>query len=82
MLFRSEFMAQMLGVQRPTVSTAANILMKAGLITYTRGRMTVLDPEGLVEGACSCYELMEREMDRVFDAPWREMARTQDGTKE
>ena len=79
---RQEFMAQMLGVQRPTVSTAANILMKAGLITYTRGRMTVLDPEGLVEGACSCYELMEREMDRVFDAPWREMARTQDGTKE
>jgi CRP-like cAMP-binding protein len=78
---RQEFMAQMLGVQRPTVSTAANILMKAGLITYTRGRMTVLDPEGLAEGACSCYELMEREMDRIFDVPWRELARREDRKK-
>ncbi len=78
---RQEFMAQMLGVQRPTLSTAANMLQQAGLITYTRGRMTVLDPEGLVEGTCQCYALMEREMDRIFDAPWKEIARKQDGKK-
>lgn len=78
---RQEFLAQMLGVQRPTVSTTASILQKAGLITYTRGRMTVLDPEGLVEGACACYELMEREMDRIFDVPWRELARKEDRKK-
>jgi CRP-like cAMP-binding protein len=78
---RQEFMAQMLGVQRPTISTAANMLQQAGFVTYTRGRMTVLDPEGLVEGACQCYELMEREMDRIFDAPWREMARREDRKK-
>jgi Crp-like helix-turn-helix domain len=78
---RHEFLAQMLGVHRPSVSTAANMLQKAGLITYTRGRMTVLDPEGLVEGACACYELMEREMDRIFDLPWRELARREDRKK-
>jgi len=71
---RQQFMAQMLGVQRPTVSTTANILQKAGLITYTRGQMKILDPEGLVEGACGCYELMEREMDRIYDVPWRSLA--------
>src|SRR3712207_4472925 len=78
---RQEFMAQMLGVQRPTASTTANMLQKAGLISYTRGRMTVLDPEGLVAGACGCYELMEREMDRIFEVPWREMARREDKKK-
>ncbi len=43
--------------------------------------MIVLDPEGLVEGACQCYELMEREMDRIFDVPWREKARREDRKK-
>ncbi len=75
---RQEFMAQMLGVQRPTASTAAAILQRAGLITYTRGRMTVLDPEGLVAGACECYELMEAQMDRIFEVPWRDLARRED----
>jgi hypothetical protein len=74
---RQEFMAQMLGVQRPTVSTTANMLQKAGLITYARGHMTVLDPEGLAEGSCECYELIEAQMDRIFDAPWRELAGTE-----
>ena len=75
---RQEFMAQMLGVQRPTVSTTAHMLQQAGLITYTRGQMKVLDSEGLVEGACSCYQLMEREMDRIYEVPWRELAHRED----
>lgn len=75
---RQEFMAHMLGVQRPTVSTAANILRKAGLIGYSRGRMTVLDPEGLREGSCECLELMEQQFDRIFEQPWREMANEED----
>jgi CRP-like cAMP-binding protein len=78
---RQEFMAQMLGVQRPTVSTTANMLQRAGLITYTRGRMTVLDADGLAAGCCECYELMEREMDRIFDVPWRKLARREDRKK-
>jgi hypothetical protein len=40
--------------------------------------MKVLDSEGLVEGCCSCYKLMEREMDRMYEAPWRELARRED----
>lgn len=75
---RQDFMAQMLGVQRPTVSTTAHMLQQAGLITYTRGQMKVLDAEGLVEGSCACYELMEREMDRIYNAPWRELAHRED----
>jgi len=38
--------------------------------------MKVLDPEGLVDGACGCYELMEREMDRIYEVPWRKLAQT------
>ena len=75
---RQDFMAQMLGVQRPTVSTTAHMLQQAGLITYTRGQMKVLDPEGLVDGSCACYELMEREMDRIYEVPWREFIRRED----
>jgi len=75
---RQQFMAQMLGVQRPTVSTTAHILQQAGLITYSRGQMKILDPEGVVDGACGCYELMEREMDRIYDVPWRELANGED----
>lgn len=75
---RQEFMAQMLGVQRPTVSTTAHMLQQAGLITYTRGQMKVLDADGLIDGACGCYELMEREMDRIYDVPWRELIRRED----
>lgn len=74
---RQQFMAQMLGVQRPTVSTTANILQQAGLISYSRGQMKILDSEGLVEGACGCYELMEREMDRIYEVPWRKLAETE-----
>ncbi|MBV8053589.1 MAG: Crp/Fnr family transcriptional regulator [Acidobacteriaceae bacterium] len=70
---RHEFLAQMLGVHRPTVSTAANMLQKAGLITYRYGKLTILDPEGLVEGACECYELMQTQFEKIFDQPWREL---------
>ncbi|HEV2708146.1 MAG TPA: Crp/Fnr family transcriptional regulator [Pyrinomonadaceae bacterium] len=78
---RQEFIAQMLGVQRPTVSTTANMLQRAGLITYTRGRMTILDAEGLVAGSCECYELMEEQMDRIYNAPWRELAHREEKKK-
>jgi hypothetical protein len=70
---RQEFLAQMLGVARPTVSIAAGMLQKAGLISYSRGRMRVLDPEGLKEGACECYEIINGEIDKIFGRPWREV---------
>lgn len=71
---RHEFLSQMLGVHRPTISIAANILQQAGLISYRRGSIKILDSEGLREGACECLEIIEAEFDRMFDRPWREMA--------
>ncbi|HEY7352890.1 MAG TPA: helix-turn-helix domain-containing protein [Terriglobales bacterium] len=69
---RHEFLAQMLGVHRPTLSTAASMLQRAGLINYRYGKLTILDPDGLTEGACECYAMMEKQFDRIFQQPWRE----------
>jgi CRP-like cAMP-binding protein len=69
---RHEFLAQMLGVHRPTVSTAASMLQKAGLIEYRYGKLTILDPDGLAAGACECYSSMEAVFERIFEHPWRE----------
>ena len=49
-----EFLARTLGVRRPTVTDAAGILQRAGFIHYHRGRMTVLDREGLEAASCEC----------------------------
>jgi CRP-like cAMP-binding protein len=55
-----DFLAQMLGVRRATVSLSAGVLQQAGLIRYTRGRITVLDREGLHAAACTCYDTVRR----------------------
>ena len=68
---RQEFMAMMLGVHRPTVSTAANMLQQAGLISYSRGQMRILDRDGLRNGSCECLEIIEKQFERVFEQPLR-----------
>lgn len=73
-----DFMAQMLGVHRPTVSTTASLLQQAGLISYNRGRVTVTNHEGLKAGACECLQLMEAQFDKIFDGSWRELAGRED----
>jgi CRP-like cAMP-binding protein len=75
---RQEFLAQMLGVHRPTVSTAAGMLQKAGLISYKYGNLTIVDPEGLTQGACECYQLMEKEFEKIFNHHWLEIAGLRD----
>jgi CRP-like cAMP-binding protein len=50
-----EFMAQMLGVGRPTANLAGRALQRAGLIRYTCGKITVVDRKGLGEASCECY---------------------------
>jgi len=60
-----EFLAQMLGVRRPTVSIAAGLLAKAGLISYVRGQMTILDREGLLGASCKCYLIFTGEFGRL-----------------
>lgn len=60
-----EFLSNMLGVRRATVTVAAGILQKAGLIQYTRGKMTVLDRAGLEDASCECYGIVRRMFDRL-----------------
>ena len=79
---RHEFLAQMLGVHRPTLSTAASMLQRAGLISYKYCKLTILDPAGLAKGACECYTLMESQFDKIFDQPWREIAQARCGASE
>lgn len=61
-----EFLAEMLGVRRATVTIAAGLLQKAGLIRYRRGRIEVLDPEGLAAASCECYRVIHDEYDRFL----------------
>ncbi len=61
-----EFLAVMLGVQRPTVSVVAATLQEAGLIHYRHGHVTVRDRRGLEAAACQCYPLMRAHFDRLL----------------
>jgi CRP-like cAMP-binding protein len=68
-LLTQEFLAQMLGVHRPTVSLAASMLQKAGYIQYARGVITVTDRKGLEAASCDCYRSINREYERLVLAP-------------
>jgi CRP-like cAMP-binding protein len=58
-----EFLADMLGGRRPTISTAAGILKQKGLIEYTRGEIRILDVPGLTKTACECYLIIKDYLD-------------------
>jgi CRP-like cAMP-binding protein len=60
-----EFLAIMLGVERPTVSVVAGTLQEAGLIAYTHGRVMVRDREGLEAASCECYRIIRAHFGRL-----------------
>ena len=64
-----EFLAQMLGVTRPRVSTAAATLQRAGLIRYSRGRIVIADRAGLEDASCECYRVITEEYRRLLGSP-------------
>jgi CRP-like cAMP-binding protein len=67
LIMTQELIANMLGVRREGVTIAAEKLQKAGLISYHRGHITVLNRKGLEERVCECYENVNKEVKRLFD---------------
>jgi CRP-like cAMP-binding protein len=63
-----EFLAEMLGVHRPTVTAIAGTLQTAGLLTYRRGVIHVLNREGLEASSCECYEVCVTFYDRMMQS--------------
>jgi CRP-like cAMP-binding protein len=61
-----EFLSQMLGVQRSSVTLVARKLQEAGLINYRRGRIHVLDVEGLRDSCCECYGAINAHFQRLI----------------
>ncbi len=65
-----EFLADMLGVQRTTVTAVAGTLQAKGLIRYRRGVVDILDRAGLEQGACECYDAVRRTYERLLPDPF------------
>jgi CRP-like cAMP-binding protein len=66
-----EFLSQMLGVRRTTVTVVAHMLQEAGLIRYHRGLIEIVDRPGLEARACECYEAIRRQIGEVTPAVGR-----------
>jgi CRP-like cAMP-binding protein len=58
-----EFLADMLGSSRPTVTTASGVLKQEKLIKYSRGLIDIIDPKGLEARACECYQVIKDHLD-------------------
>jgi CRP-like cAMP-binding protein len=64
-----EFLANMLGARRTTVTAAAGILQRKGLIKYSRGRIKIVDPDGLENAACECYRTVRNLFLDFYSSP-------------
>ncbi len=61
-----EFLALMMGVNRPALSLTVSALQRRGMIKYARASLTVVSRAGLEEGACEYYATLRRECERVY----------------
>jgi CRP-like cAMP-binding protein len=66
LIMTQELIANMLGVRREGVTESAGNLQRAGLIHYSRGKITVLDRPGLEARVCECYQVVKKEFDRLL----------------
>ena len=66
LLLTHEFLAEMLGVRRASVTVVMGQLQGAGLLTYHRGTVTIRDREGLETAACECYAKLVAQFDRLL----------------
>jgi len=66
LVMTQELIANMIGVRREGVTEAALKLQRAGLISYVRGRISVLDRPGVEQRACECYAVVKKEYDRLL----------------
>jgi len=62
-----EFIAEMLGVRRTTVTAVAQSLQKAGLIRYKRGHIKIIDRAGLEKSSCECYKTIRNRIAEIFN---------------
>jgi CRP-like cAMP-binding protein len=67
--YTHEFLAHILGANRKSVTLAAQSLQAAGLITYRRGNMQVLDRTGLEKASCECYAIVRERFDAFLTPP-------------
>ncbi len=70
LVMTQELIANMLGVRREGVTGAALKILEAGLISYARGRIKVLDRLGLEKRACECYAVVKKEYDRLLPSQY------------
>ena len=66
LVMTQELIANMLGVRREGVTESALKLQRAGLIRYARGRISVLNRQGLEQRSCECYAVVKKEYDRLL----------------
>jgi len=66
LIMTQELVASMLGVRREGITEAAGKLQRAGLISYRRGHIAVLDRHGLETHACECYAVVKKELGRLL----------------
>lgn len=66
LLLTQEFLAHMLGARRSTVTIAAGDLQRAGLMSYTRGKIQILNREGLEKASCECYRTLRSAFQKVL----------------
>ena len=67
--YTHEFLSHMLGANRKSVTLAAQSMQTAGLISYRRGNMQILDRSGLEKASCECYAIVRKRFDAFLTPP-------------